>query len=280
MRVTSRSAAATSAVRARTTSGSGSSRGEAAAGEIGIRPPIWISTRERKASRSSKLRPTGTIEIPRRSPPPLGAEGDPRHAGLERRQRRLAVAQTLGKERDHPAGGELLVAAGKGLDVARRVHSRVLPAVDRNRRRQPHQVSRRRMPPQGALGQKTAHPRQKAEHQHRIDQRVAVVGDDEQRPRGRHVLGADNLDLTKERLEDEAIERRQQAVESAAAPGAQDGVLAAGACQDSAAARPRSIEIQVIAIKPTTKKAPVERMAVRCEPESDEKAPKATLPRM
>jgi hypothetical protein len=126
-------------------------------------------------------------------------QGDAGGAGLQRLQALAVVAHALGEQRDRPALPEVARARRDGVGVLR--HLRLTAAIDGQGSDQGEEGTHDGMGPERALGQ---HPRpqpEEADEQHRIDQGVHVVGDDQDGPVLRQVLLSRDHHLAKERLE-------------------------------------------------------------------------------
>jgi hypothetical protein len=135
--------------------------------------------------------PTGTTGKARPSRAG-GAERQPRGARLERLERRARVADPLGEEGDRVAGGERRLGGTEGVGVGGAavlaggaLGGRVLRAVHGDRSARPHQPPHLRVVEQRRLGQEARRAPDGHRDERRVEQRVRMVGDDEQRARDR-----------------------------------------------------------------------------------------------
>ena len=150
-----------------------------------------------------------------RSPLELGLDRDARGAGPQRLQLRLVVADAFRKDRDRRPGGELLAAAGEGLEVTRRVRAGVDAPKDRKDPGEIEQLGEQRNAPERVLAEQARRQAQRPEHEERIDQPVDVVRDDD-RGTGRDPVLADDLDAPKEDRQRQTAGAADQRVNPAA----------------------------------------------------------------
>ena len=113
------------------------------------------------------------------------AERNARRTGLERRDRRLAVRDPLGKEPDRIARRECRVHRVEHRRVARQLARIIAGAVDRNGSPKLHQPRRLRVIPQRCLREEAHRPPRRRQHHHRIEQRIGVIGHQQHRPLAR-----------------------------------------------------------------------------------------------
>ena len=117
--------------------------------------------------------------------------GDPRP---ERHQRGLGLAHALRKDQDRLAVPERGRRGGERGDVLRGVAAGILTPMDRQRARQVEERRQDRMTEERRLRHGPERARQGREEEERIDERVPVIRDDDQRAVPRHAVQSDYLD--------------------------------------------------------------------------------------
>ena len=149
----------------------------------------------------------------------LGFEEDSRSAGLQRLQLRFVVADPLRKDRDDAAARELFVAAREGLEVLRGVGAFVLAAINRDDSGKVADLRQHGDLPQGALAEHAGGKSERPEEEHRVDQAVDVIGDDNQRyparcaVSARHSLSPDDFDAAKEDRQNQTAKEADRPVD-------------------------------------------------------------------
>ena len=111
-------------------------------------------------------------------------EHHPFRSRAQRLEVSAVVTDTLGEQTDGLTILERSFDRGKHLGVARRVDSRVAPSVDRNRTRVPHEQAHRMSSKECRLRQESNRPPRRRLHHGRIEQRVGVIGHQQQRAVG------------------------------------------------------------------------------------------------
>jgi hypothetical protein len=143
----------------------------------------------------------------------LGLERDAGRARLERKAMRLAVAGPLREEQHRPASGQDGPAAPERIEVPGHVLP-VLTPIDGHSAGQDQQRRDHRVAPQRALGEDARAQSEEGDDQQGVDERVHVVGDDQEGHAPRHAREPHDLDLAEEHAQGQPRQQRQHPVEA------------------------------------------------------------------
>ena len=121
-------------------------------------------------------------------------EQHPSRTSTQRHQRRVGLAHTLRKDQHRLARPEMSGRGRKHCPVPRGVAAPFLAAVDRQRAQQTQEGADERVTEQRRFRDWHQPSRDQPEQEHRVNQRVLVVGRHDQRPGFRNVLEADEVD--------------------------------------------------------------------------------------
>ena len=148
----------------------------------------------------------------------LSAQHDARGAALQGELSDLAVAHTLGEERDGAAARQDLVATRERIRVPSHVDSRVAAAVDAQGPRQEHERPHDRVGEERALGEHARpHPRE-SQQEEGVHHGVVVVGHEDQGRLPWDPVQPRPLELSKEDMNGQTGKGRDRLGESTARP--------------------------------------------------------------
>ena len=140
----------------------------------------------------------------------LGAQQETCGAAAKRHQERCGLAHTFREQQEGLARAEELRDAGERLGVSIGAAFALLPPMHGDGADGAQQRSQNGIAEQRRLRHRTQGAGQHAEQQHRVDERVLMVGDDEERTAARHVRTADDFDTPVEDAEEQARRCREK----------------------------------------------------------------------
>ena len=148
----------------------------------------------------------------------LGVEEHARRARAQRLERGFRLRDPLREDGDRAARGERRRRRGEQVRVAGGVGvvARLLAAVDRQPADQPEEGSDQRMTEERRVGEHAQRTGHDGDQDHRIHDRVVMIGGDDQGRGGRNVLSADDLDVRVEKLQQPARQGAHEPVARAA----------------------------------------------------------------
>ena len=215
--ICARRAAARRSVRTRAAGAADSGR-DSRQSAVGTGGPIRTSARpSRKVPGCWKTRPTGSsVTSGPAGASLLGGEEHARRAGADFLEDGLGLRAAFREDEDRAPGAERCRGRGERARIAGGIVPRLLAPMDRQRPDQAEERADQRMAEERRVRQGAQGPRDRHEQEHRVHDRIVVIGRDDQRSRGRNVLDADDLDAGVEEIEEEARERANEPISRSA----------------------------------------------------------------
>ncbi len=138
---------------------------------------------------------------------PLGPENEPRRAGPQRQQDRLRLRGAFGKDQDDAACAQRLDRRGEHLVVLPRIVPGLDAPVDGHGAEQMQRRTDQRVTKERRLGEHRDRARDGRDDQHRVDERIVVVGGDDDPAALGDPLPADHVDPPVEEPQEQPDQR-------------------------------------------------------------------------
>jgi hypothetical protein len=152
----------------------------------------------------------GKSVVPWRRRVAFRSQDHPRDARPKRHQHGLGLAHALGEDQDRLAGTERRGHRAEHGHVLCRVAARILPTVNWERPGQAQERRQDRMAKERRLRDGPKDARYRRQKNHRVDERVPVIRDDDEGPGAWHTIRPHDLDAMVEEAHERAGEPTDQ----------------------------------------------------------------------